>query len=145
LGERFIKADKRSGLNVDIAVQEHRAKADYREGSGQQVQSAHMVNSSSVSDLANYVRDHALTVLMPTATHRAFDDYWKQWARLLNAITDDPVITVADWERVLNDAAQSVPELRGRTADVMSFLIRTELYHTLGLKPDQLLRIPFSR
>ena len=104
-----------------------------------------MVNSSSVSDLANYVRDHALTVLMPTPTHRAFDDYWKQWARLLNAITDDPVITVADWERVLNDAAQSVPELRGRTADVMSFLIRTELYHTLGLKPDQLLRIPFSR
>ena len=51
---------------------------------------------------------------------------------------------MAEWERVLNDAADSVPGLRGRTADTMSFLIRTELYQTLGLKPDQLIRLPYS-
>jgi hypothetical protein len=26
----------------------------------------------------------------------------------------------------------------------MSFMIRTELYQTLGLKPDQLIRLPYS-
>jgi hypothetical protein len=147
LGETLIKEEHRSGLNVDVAAQGHRQKTKFRKGSGRDVQSAHLVNSSSVSDISDYVRDHALTILLPTKQHKAFDDYWKKWAR--NRIEkakpgEDVRVTVAQWEKVLNEAAQSVPELRGRTADTMSVMIRTELYQTLGLKPDQLIRLPFS-
>ena len=148
LGETMIKEEKRTGLNVDVAAQEHRHKKDFREGSGKNVQSAHMVNSSSVSDISDYVRDSALTVLLPKDLHKAFDDYWKNWARnrLAKAKPGDEVkVTVAEWEKVLNDAADSVVGLKGRTADTMSFMIRTELYQTLGLKPDQLIRLPFSK
>jgi RHS repeat-associated protein len=148
LGEQMIKESERSGLNVDLAVQEHRHKSKYRKGSGKKVESAHMVNSSSVNELTNYVRDRALTVLLPKDAHKAFDDYWKNWARkkLQQAKPGEEVkVTVAEWEKVLNEAAESVPALRGRTADAMSVLIRTELYQTLGLKPDQLIRLPYAK
>jgi hypothetical protein len=148
LGEQLIKEEKRSGLNVDVAAQEHRHKSDYRKGSGKDVQSAHLVNSSSVSDVPGYLREKAVTVLLPTKQHKAFDDYWKAWARrqLAKAKPGEEVrVTVAEWEKVLNSAIESVSELRGRTADTISFMIRTELYQTLGLKPDQLIRVPFSK
>jgi hypothetical protein len=148
LGERMIKAKKQTGLDVDIAAQEHGAKTTYRKGSGTRVQSAHMVNTSSVKNVAGYVRDEALTVLLPRAQHAQFDKYWKDWAidRLKHPKPGVPkgMVTVAEWERVLNEAADSVPQLKGRSADTMAVMIRTELYQTLGLKPDQLLRLPFK-
>jgi hypothetical protein len=122
--------------------------ADYRLGSGKEVQSAHLVNSSSVRDLPDYVRGNALTILMPTKHHKAFDDYWKKWAKrkLASAKPGEEVnVTVQEWERVLNEAVESVPELRGKTAGTMSWMIRNELYQTLGLKPGDLIRLPFSK
>jgi hypothetical protein len=74
LGEQMIKEEKRSGLNVDVAAQEHRHKSEYRKGSGKDVQSAHSVNSSSVSDVPGYIRERAVTVLLPVKQHKAFDD-----------------------------------------------------------------------
>jgi len=148
LGEQMIKEGKREGLNVDVAAQEHRHMSKYREGSGKDIESAHLVNSSSVRDVPGYIRERAVTVLLPTKQHRAFDDHWKAWARkkLAEATPGEEVrVTVAEWEKVLNRAIESVPELRGRTADTISFMIRTELYQTLGLKSDQLIRVPFSK
>jgi RHS repeat-associated protein len=145
LGETLIKKEKKAGLNVDVAAQEHRHKGKYRQAAGRDVESAHLVNSSSVKDISNYVRDNAVTILLPKKQHKAFDRYWKNWARdrWQKAKPGESVeVTVAEWEKILNEAAQSVPELRGRTADTMSFLIRTELYQTLRLRPDQLLRVP---
>jgi hypothetical protein len=147
LGERIIQEEKRSGLNIDVAAQAHRDKTEYRTGSGKHVHSAHLVNSASVNDVPGYVREKALTVLLPANQHKAFDDYWKAWARakLAKAQPGEEVrVTVAEWEEVLNSALASVPELQGRTADTISFMIRTELYQTLGLKPDQLIRIPWG-
>jgi hypothetical protein len=157
LGESMIKSDKQSGLNVDVAVQSHEDKTLFREGSGRDVQSAHMVNSSSLKllsnssaeDLTQYVRDKALTVLMPREIHKAFDDNWKREAHRLLAEARakglPETVSVADWERILNAAADAVPELKGRTADTMHVLIRHELYQTLGLSPETRLAIPFSR
>jgi hypothetical protein len=145
-GETMIKEEKRSGLNVDLAGQEHRHKTDYRKGSGTDAQSAHMVNSSSVKDISDYVRDRALTVLLPADKHKAFDNYWKKWAKAKLAAAkpgEEVMVTVQEWERVLNDAADSA--LKGRTADTMSFMIRTEIYQTLGLDANQLIRVPFSK
>jgi hypothetical protein len=146
IGESMIKDEKKTGANVDVAAQKHRDKTDYRKDSGYQVQSAHMVNSSSVNDISDYVRDNAVTVLLPRDLHKKFDDYWKDWARKKIAKDGNKAtVTVAEWEKVLNDAADSVAGLKGRTADTMSFMIRTELYNTLGLKPGQRLRVPFSK
>ena len=148
LGEQLIKQEKRSGLNVDLAAQEHRYKTAYRQGSGRDVQSAHLVNSSSLGDVPDYVRDKALTVLLPTKQHKAFDDYWKRWARnrSANAKPGEEVrVTVKEWENVLNEAVESVPELRGKTAGTMSWMVHIELYQTLGLKPDDLIRVPYSK
>jgi hypothetical protein len=146
LGEQMIKEEKRSGLNVDVAAQEYRHSDKYRNGSGQDVESAHTVNSSSVSDVPGYIREKAVTVLLPKKQHKAFDDYWKAWARKkLKAKPGEEVrVTVEEWEKVLNRALKSVPELQGRTADTISVIIRTELYQTLGLKSDQLIRVPWS-
>ena len=147
LGEQMIKQEKRLGINVDVAAQEHRHKSAYREGSGKDVESAHLVNSSSVRDVPGYIRGKAITVLLPAKQHKAFDNYWKTWAREKWAKAkpgEEVRVTVADWEEVLNRAIESVPELRGRTADTITFMIRTELYQTLGLKPDQEIRVPYS-
>lgn len=148
LGEQLIRQEKRSGLNVDVATQEHRHMADYRLGSGKDVESAHLVNSSSVRHIDDYMRDKALTVLLPKKHHRAFDDYWKKWARkkIADAKPGEEVrVTVKEWEHVLNEAIESVPELRGKTAGTMSWMIHMELYQTLGLKPGDFIRLPFSK
>jgi hypothetical protein len=157
LGESMIKPGQRSGLNVDVAVQRHEDKTLFRQGSGRDVQSAHTVNSSSLTllnktsaeDLTRYVRDKALTVLMPTEIHKAFDGNWMKEAHRLLAEARakglPETVSVADWERILNAAADAVPELKGRTADTMHLLIRHELYQTLGLSPEARLAIPFSR
>jgi hypothetical protein len=146
LGEQMIKEEKRSGLNVDVAAQEHRHKGEHRKGSGKDVQSAHLVNSSSVSDVPGYIREKAVTVLLPAKQHKAFDDYWKAWAQKKSKARpgEEVKVTVAEWEKVLNSALDSVPELQRHTAYTMSVMIRTELYQTLGLKPDQLIRVPWS-
>jgi hypothetical protein len=147
LGERMIKEEKRSGQNVDVAAQEHRHMDKYRLGSGEDAESAHLVNSSSLRDIPNYVRDKALTVLLPIKQHRAFDAHWMKWARArrksANAKPGEEVrVTVKEWENVLNEAIESVPELRGKTAGTMSWMIHIELYQTLGLRPDDLIRVP---
>jgi RHS repeat-associated protein len=102
LGEKLIKTEKKSELNVDVAVQEHRHKAKYRKGAGKDVESAHLVNSSSVTNITNYVRDKALTILLPHKQHTAFDRYWRNWARerWKGAKPGEKIeVTVAEWEK----------------------------------------------
>jgi hypothetical protein len=143
LGESQIKPSLRSGLNVDAAVQEHNVKSAFREGTGKAVQSAHMIPSSATEDIVNYSRGKALTVLMPRESHAAFDAGWMSWARAQVAAGRTQV-TVEEFLQVLDTAAEAVPNLRGRTSDTMSWLFHIEAYKTLGLKPTDLLRIPFS-
>jgi hypothetical protein len=143
IGESLIAANKRSGLNVDMAVQKHGQAKKYRAGSGKDAQSAHMVPTSAVKDLANYSRYSAVTALLPPDVHKRFDDYWKAWARRKVADGVDE-ITVEELHKVLSEAAQSVPELQGRTADTMHWLFEIEFYQTLGLKPSDKLRVPYS-
>ncbi|MCB9302591.1 MAG: hypothetical protein H6566_18265 [Lewinellaceae bacterium] len=143
IGEKFIKKGKRLEVNVDLALQRHKNKTKFRLGAGREVESAHLVNSSSLKNIPGYSRDSALTVLLPTRVHRKFDKHWKAKAREL--LKDQTHVKVAEWEKILNDAIESVPELKGRTGDTMSFAIRNELYHVQRLNADDLIRMPFSK
>ena len=141
LGEKMIKSQKKSGLNVDVAAQPFHKKTDFRKGSGKKVEAAHMVPTVAVGKLQNYSRSRALTVLLPRKLHRQFDAEWMKEARKLRrrGITE---ITVQEWEMMLVDAAHSVKGLKGRTADTMAFMIRIEFYQTLGLEPTLKLPLP---
>ncbi|MEO1263464.1 MAG: hypothetical protein AAFZ15_31930 [Bacteroidota bacterium] len=154
-GERYIKEEERLGINADLAVQQHKQKTNYRKGSGREIESAHMVNSSSLKELKHYKARDALTVLMPLHLHREFDNNWKRRAREIikerakkrggKLTPEDAYIRVDEWERILVEAAEQVPGLKGRAADTMAFIIRTELYQNLSLNPGDLIRIPFSK
>ncbi len=143
LGETQIKSGQRSGLNVDVAVQPHDVKTAFREGPGSAVQSAHQIPSSAARDLAGYSRSKAVTSLMPRQFHGAFDAGWKNWSHAQVA-AGRTTVTVEEFLRVLEQSVEAVPQLRGRTADTMTWLFQIEAYGTLGLSPTDLLRIPFS-
>jgi hypothetical protein len=146
LGEQMIKEERKTGIPADAASQSHKHKTDFRAGSGELVESAHMVPTVVVKKVQDYSRSDALTVLLPKGTHRKYDKHWKKWARQrrreLRSQGLPEYVSVAEWEAALNRAAASVPELAGRTADTMSFMIRTEFYQTLGLEPTLLLPLP---
>jgi hypothetical protein len=95
-------------------------------------------------ELTGYSRDSAVTALMPRELHKAFDDGWKDWARA-QAAQGITTVTVEEFLRELDRAAEAVPELRGRTSDTMSWLFRHEAYDTLGLKQTDVFRMPFSK
>jgi hypothetical protein len=62
-----------------------------------------------------------------------------------NAVTeDDYKVSVEEFIKVLDEAAQSVDELHGRTADTMHWLFEQEFYQTLGLEPSTQVRVPYS-
>ncbi len=140
-GESFIKPEQRIGTSADVAAQAHKDKVDYRDGSGKQVQSAHMVPTVAVSRVHEYSRSAALTVLLPIKVHMDFDSHWREWATLKRreGITE---VTVSEWEMALNRALESVHDIPACSANTMSFMIRTELYQTLGLRPSDLLPLP---
>ena len=108
------------------------------------MQSAHQIPTSAARDLFEYSRSRALTVLMPRDVHAAFDNAWKDWAREQVA-RGRTTVTVQEFLRVLDQAAAGVPQLKGRTADTMSWLFQVEAYQSLGLGPDDTLRLPYSR
>jgi len=144
LGESLIKPERTTGLKVDAAMQEHRDKTTYRQGSGRKVESAHGLPSSAVADVSGYRRNKAVTTLLPKNIHRRFDSGWKAWSRQRVA-EGQKEVRVDEFLRVLDEAAASVPELQGRMADTMSWCFRHEAYQTLGLEPDTMIRLPYSK
>jgi hypothetical protein len=125
---------------VDLAVQQHKVKTDFRQAPGSQVQSAHQIPTAAAKELVNYSRNDAITALMPREWHQAFDRGWKDWAHQQQGKT----VTVEEFLRVLDRSVEAVPELRGRTSETMSWLFQLEAYQTLGLKPTDVFRVPFS-
>ena len=67
---------------VHAVVQEHGEASGVRAATGQTGQtrqSAHVGVTSLLRTLQGYSRRLALTVLMPPAQHRAFDQHWMRW------------------------------------------------------------------
>jgi hypothetical protein len=144
IGESMVKPDRRAELNVDMALQEYRDKNEYRHGSGREVEAAHMGPSSALREVAGYSRSRALTALLPRESHQAFDRYWERWSRE-QVGQGRSQARVDEFLRVLKEAAESVPELRGRTADTMGFCFENEFFQVLNLKPEDTIRIPYAK
>jgi hypothetical protein len=140
----MVKPDRRAELNVDMALQEYRDKNEYRHGSGREVEAAHMGPSSALREVAGYSRSRALTALLPRESHQAFDRYWERWSRE-QVGQGRSQARVDEFLRVLKEAAESVPELRGRTADTMGFCFENEFFQVLNLKPEDTIRIPYAK
>lgn len=104
----------------------------------------HLVPTTAVRHLPQYSRSSALTVLGFREQHGRFDRHWLDQCRAINRANPgvQNELTVAEWEIMLNKALESVPEWQGRVAGTLSFMIRVELYQTLGLTPTDMLRVP---
>jgi hypothetical protein len=132
-------------VGVDLVVQAHRDASDTRAAigvSGHDVQSAHHAPSSAVKGVAGYNREDALTVLLPRATHKAFDDTWKEWS-IAQRHAGKTQATIAEFLRVVDGAIEKTPDILPRTKDAMSTVLFNEFYRDLALKPDDLIDLPY--
>ena len=132
-------------VGVNLAVQPHSAASEVRGAlgvSGKDVQSAHHAPTAGVKTVAGYSREGALTVLLPRATHKAFDDYWKQWA-IAQRQAGATHVTVERFVGIVDRAIQQTPNIDAKTKGAMSFVLQKEFYRDLGLKPTDLIPLPY--
>lgn len=129
---------------VDVAFQPHRNASDVRAEygvTGAQEQSAHVNATSFLRDAPGYNREAAPTMLMSPATHRAFDNFWKSWARAQPK--GRKTCTVAEMRGVMHAAINQIPNLTPRQRGTLAWQLELEL-QALGLQDTSSVRIPYS-
>ncbi|BBX69964.1 eCIS core domain-containing protein [Mycolicibacterium psychrotolerans] len=132
-------------LGVDLAVQPHSAAPATRKAlgvSGKDVQSSHHGPTAALKDVEGYSRGGALTVLLPRATHKAFDDTWKEWS-IAQRQAGRTQATVKEFLGIVDQAIEKTPGIETRTKGAMSTVLFNELYRDLGLQPDDLITLPY--
>lgn len=132
-------------IGVDLVVQPHSAASDYRAAlgvSGKDFQSAHVGPTAALKKVPGYSREGALTVLMPKATHKKFDDSWKAYslAQRQENITE---VTVDEFLGVMNKAIEQTPDISQGSKNAMAGLLFDE-FMKLGLKPNDKIRLPYA-
>ena len=80
-------------------------------------------------------------MLMDPATHRAFDNSWKSWARAQPR--GRKTCTVAEMRQVMHTAIDQIPNLNARQRGVLAWQLELEL-QSLGLRDADSVRIPYS-
>lgn len=129
---------------VDAAFQPHRNASDVRGAygvTGAQQQSAHINATSMMRDTPRYSRAGALTMLMDPATHRAFDNHWKNWAHAQPS--GRTTFTVAEMRGVMHAAVDQIPNLTPGQRGAVAWQLELELFG-LGLNDASIVRIPYS-
>ncbi len=130
--------------SVDAAFQPHRTASDVRGAygvTGAQQQSAHVNATSMMRDTPGYSREGALTMLLDPATHRGFDNYWKNWARAQPR--GRPPFTVAEMRNVMQAAVDQIPNLTPGQRGALAWQLELEIFG-LGLNGTDTVRIPYS-
>ncbi|WP_427924411.1 hypothetical protein [Streptomyces sp. cg40] len=130
---------------ADLAVQRHADASAVRGAygvSGAQVQSAHAGPTSFLRDVPGYSRGNALTVLLPTWVHTAFDQHWKNWAIARRRAGDTRVSAGQLYAEMLT-AVDRIPLLDQATRNTIAWVIHRELFYDLGLLPGDLLTLPY--
>ncbi|MGW3105332.1 hypothetical protein [Streptomyces sp. NPDC001100] len=130
---------------ADLAVQRHADASAVRGAygvSGAQVQSAHAGPTSFLRDVPGYSRGNALTVLLPTWVHTAFDQHWKNWAIARRRAGDTRVSAEQLYAEMLT-AVDRIPLLDQATRNTIAWVIHRELFYDLGLLPGDLLTLPY--
>jgi hypothetical protein len=152
---------------VDLAVQSHGSARDVRKVLkvvGRNIESAHIAPTAALKTLKNYGRSEALTTLMPKNLHRQFDAHWKSWARTVLAerkaagLKGDALnkVTVKELRTAVENAIEALPNadedhpfvpgqnIPRPTKNAMQWKLFDELHGKLGLKPDDLVKLPYS-
>ncbi|OUL98501.1 eCIS core domain-containing protein [Variovorax sp. JS1663] len=133
------------GIAVDLKVQPHSAASEVRAAtgvSGKDVQSAHHAPTSAVKGTPGYSREGALTVLLPRATHKAFDDFWKEWS-IAQRKAGQTQVTVERFVEIMDRAIQQTPNLDAKAKGTMSWIVQNE-FRELGFSGKDLIDLPYS-
>lgn len=131
---------------VDLGVQPHRAASQVREGfgiTGRQAQSAHIGPTSFLHRVLGYSRSAAETVLLDPATHRAFDNHWKNWAMAQRRLGRTRC-TAGELFDVMLEAVDQIPGLPQRTKNALAWRMDLEFFRDLGLRPATELDLPYA-
>jgi hypothetical protein len=147
---------------VDLAVQSHGSAPDVRKALkvvGQKIQSAHIAPTSALKGLKKYSRSEALTMLLPKPLHRQFDRHWQDWAKGLleqrkaAGLRGDALkkVSVKELRTAVENAIEALPEpspgkagVARTTKNAMQWKLFDELHRNLGLKPNDLVKLPYS-
>jgi hypothetical protein len=154
---------------ADIAVQSHNTKSRVRNLlglSGKDVESAHIGPTAALRELKNYSRGRALTSLLKKEFHGAIDVRWERAAKRLvrmreaKGLTGDALnkvsaaslrnsvsrairlsVSKADFDK-LSEAEQIAVR---RKQGALQWKLFDEMHGHLGLKPNDLVRLPYSK
>jgi hypothetical protein len=130
---------------VDAAFQSHGSASDVRAQygvTGAQQQSAHVNATAFLKDTPNYSREAAPTLLLDPATHRAFDNQWKQWA-IAQRRAGRTECTIGEMRRVMHAAIDNIPNMPPRVKGALAWQLDLEI-QSLGLADSLPIALPYS-
>jgi hypothetical protein len=136
------------GINpgkVDLALQTHSTAASVRGAvgvAGKDVQSAHIAAQSIMKGVKGYSPGKALTALLPSATHAAFDNQWKAWAMALRA-QGKTTVTAGELYKKMVEFIHNTPNLSEGTKGAMAWRLFEEMFKEQGLKWNSVLQLPY--
>ncbi|NYF19448.1 hypothetical protein HDC36_000885 [Xanthomonas sp. JAI131] len=136
--------DPAAGSPVRAVVGAHEDASERRGATGQTGrtrESAHIGATSLLRTLLNYSRARALTVLLPRATHQAFDHNWMRWIsnrrRAIRAFGSSdftaPLSDVLDAQR---QALRQTPGLSQETRNTLESMMDREFAELAARMPD---------
>jgi hypothetical protein len=135
--------DPVAGGSVHAVVGEHGDASDRRSATGQTGatrESAHIGATSILRTLAGYSRRLAMTVLLPRATHQAFDHHWMRWIfNRRNAIrasgSTNFTATLGDLLAAQRQALQQTPNLSPQTRSTLEGMLEREFRNYASTLP----------
>ena len=136
----------KAGVKVDIGAQPHKNAPEVRAAkgvTGKEVNSAHVAPSSALRDTTGYVRGDAVTVALSRDTHRAMDAQWQKACRDM-AAAGRKDMTVRELYNEVSKAIRNTDGLTTQQKGTLESMLHQELYGTMGLKPDDAVRLPYG-
>ncbi|MFL6136601.1 MAG: hypothetical protein ACJ74O_02240 [Frankiaceae bacterium] len=141
-----VEDAKRAGVKVDIEAQQHKHAPEVRAAkgvTGKEVNSAHVAPTSALRDTQGYVRGDAVTATLSRDTHRAMDNQWKAACRDMVAAGRKDM-TVRELYNEVSKAIRNTEGLTAQQKGTLESMLHKELYGSMGLKPDDTVRLPYS-
>jgi hypothetical protein len=129
---------------VDVAFQPHGSASDVRGQygvTGAQQQSAHINATSFLQSVPGYSRSAAPTALLDPATHRAFDNQWKQWA-IAQRRAGRTDCSIRQMRAVMHAAIDNIPNLPPKVRGALAWQLDLEI-NALGLADNDRVPLPY--
>jgi hypothetical protein len=136
-----MKAD---GEPIELQRHGQASTARKQKGVTGDMQSAHVTPRSAMRKVPGYDADDAFTKLLPSDVHRSMDAYWKSQFRAMQAAGK----STATAQEVCDVVAESIRRAVGISDGTKASLIarlQGELFMDLGLKPGDVVELPYAR